>query len=111
MSIDSFEQAAKQSVDWFSKTLSEIRIGVASPALVENVMVECYGAKTPLIQLASIQVPEPRTLVIQPWDKSVLKDIERALQTTNIGAAPVVEGTIVRISIPSLTEDRRREVV
>ncbi len=111
MDISSFEKSAGLAVEHFKKVLSEIRIGAASPALVENIMVECYGAQTPLLQLASIQVPEARTLVIQPWDKSVLKDIERALQTANIGASPVVEGTLVRISIPPLNEERRREVV
>lgn len=111
MNLESFDRQAKTVLERFEKELSELRIGTASPALVEHVLVDAYGAKTPLVQLANIQIPEPRTIVIQPWDKNILKDIERALQTANIGASPVAEGGAVRISIPPLTEERRKEVV
>jgi ribosome recycling factor len=108
----------EQSKPKFSKALehlraelSMVRSGRANPALVEQVKVEAYGTMTPLIELASINTPEPRLLVVQPWDKSIIKDVERALQAANVGASPIIEGNIIRLNLPALTEDRRRELV
>lgn len=91
--------------------LGAIRSGRATPALVEHVKVEAYGTLTPLIELASISAPEPRLLVINPWDKAILKDVERALQAANVGASPVVDGQIIRLNMPALSEERRRELM
>jgi len=90
--------------------LATMRIGRANPLLVENILVETYGVKTSLKQLASISVPEARTLLIQPWDKNQSKDIEKAIIEADIGIAPVNEGEQVRLTIPQLTEESRKEL-
>ena len=102
-----FEDAVKH----LKKEFNGIRTGRANPSLVENIVVEYYGAKTPLLQLASISVPDARLILIQPWDKNALKDIERALQNSQLGLNPVSEGNVIRLSIPPLTEERRKEIV
>jgi ribosome recycling factor len=88
-----------------------IRTGRASPALVEKLPVEYYGTATPLNQMASIAAPEPRLLVIRPWDPSSLGDIERAILKSDLGLTPMNDGMLIRLSIPRLTEERRRELV
>jgi len=93
------------------RDLAAIRTGRASTALVERVPIEYYGTSTPLNQLASISVPEAHTIVIQPWDRSALGAIEKAIQKSDIGLVPNVDGTVVRLNIPPLTEERRRELV
>lgn len=89
--------------------LLAIRTGRASPGLVEQVSVDAYGSAMPLVQLASISTPDARTIVVQPWDRNLMKEIEKALQQADLGAAPVNDGAVVRLSIPSPTEERRRE--
>ena len=91
--------------------LATLRTGRASAALVEHLEVEYYGAKTPLIQIAQITVPEPRMIAIQPYDKNALKDIEKAVQTSNLGINPVNDGNYIRLTIPQMTQDRRKELV
>lgn len=91
--------------------LSELRTGRASPALVENVPVDSYGTKMPLKSLASISIPEARQILIKPWDKSNLSEIQKAIITSNIGLNPVVDQDSIRLQIPQLTEDRRKELV
>jgi len=91
--------------------LRVIRTGRASPALVERLEVDYYGIPTPLNQLATISVPEPRLLVIRPWDPSVLSDIERAILASDLGLTPNNDGRVIRLSIPRLTEERRRQLV
>jgi ribosome recycling factor len=91
--------------------LTGIRTGRANPALVEKMLVEYYGAPTPLQQLASIGVPEPRMLLIRPFDPSTLRDIERAIQASDLGLTPNSDGKAIRLSLPPLTEERRRELV
>lgn len=88
-----------------------IRTGRAHPSLVERIEVEYYGTMTPLNQLASISVPEPRTIVIQPWDQSAIKDIEKAILQSDLGLTPSNDGSIIRIQLPQLTEERRKELV
>ncbi len=88
-----------------------IRTGRASIGLVENIIVECYGSKMPLNNLASISVPQPQTIFIQPWDKSIIKDIERAITVSGLGVNPIVDKDIIRVNIPSLTEERRKDLV
>ena len=101
----------QKSVDALQDDLRSIRTGRASPALVEKLLVEYYGTATPLNQMASIAAPEPRLLVIRPWDPSSLGDIERAILKSDIGLTPMNDGALIRLSIPRLTEERRRELV
>jgi len=98
------------SVEALKRELSTIRTGRASPALVENLTVDYYGVPTPLVQLASISVPEARSLLIQPWDKQTLKEVEKAVLMSDLGLVPNNDGNLIRINIPVLTEDRRREM-
>jgi ribosome recycling factor len=100
-----------KTVEVLQDDLLSIRTGRASPALVEKLPVEYYGSMTPLIQLASIAVPEPRLLVIRPFDPSALADIERAILKSDLGLTPMNDGKLIRLSIPRLTEERRRELV
>jgi ribosome recycling factor len=101
----------ERSVEALQDDLLGIRTGRASPALVEKLAVEYYGTLTPLNQMASIAVPEPRLLVIRPWDPSALADIERAILKSDLGLTPMNDGKLIRLSIPRLTEERRRELV
>lgn len=98
-------------VDHMCKEFSEIRAGRANPAVLDKVKVDYYGAPTPVNQLAAVSVTEVRTLTIQPWDASVLKQIEKAIQTSDIGINPQNDGKIIRLIFPPLTEDRRKEIV
>ncbi|MDO8581899.1 MAG: ribosome recycling factor, partial [bacterium] len=98
-------------VDHYRKEVATLRTGRATPALVEHVMVEAYGVKTPLAQLASLSVPDPKTLIIQPWDKNLLKDIERGISASNLGLSPVVDGDRVRLTLPPMTEETRKQLV
>ncbi len=91
--------------------LAAIRTGRASPALVEKLSIEYYGSPTPLMQLASISVPEPRSLMIKPFDQSTLKNIERAIQSSDLGLNPNSDGKVIHLNLPPLTEDRRRGLV
>ncbi|MBE3597999.1 MAG: ribosome recycling factor [Limnochordaceae bacterium] len=93
------------------RELAAIRTGRASPALLERVVVDYHGAPVPLNQLASITAPEPRTLVVQPWDRSILKEVERAILKSDLGVTPTNDGNVVRLVLPQLTEERRRELV
>lgn len=101
----------EKNIEFIQKELSALRTGRASPALVENIMVPCYESQMPLNQLANILVPEPRSLVIEPWDKSIIKSIEKALQISDIGVSPVNEGTQIRVVLPPLTEERRESLL
>ncbi len=101
----------KGAVQSLEEDLSGIRTGRANPALVEKLQVNYYGVPTPLIQLASIGVPEPRTLMIRPFDPSTLKDIEKAILVSDLGLTPGNDGKVIRLHLPPLTEERRRELV
>jgi ribosome recycling factor len=109
--LDEIRQRMQKSVDVLHEDLMSIRTGRASPALVEKLMVEYYGTLTPLNQMASIAVPEPRLLVIRPWDPSALSSIERAILKSDLGLTPMNDGKLIRLNIPRLTEERRRELV
>ncbi|MCH7811721.1 MAG: ribosome recycling factor [Chloroflexi bacterium] len=100
-----------KAVDALRRDLATVRTGRASPGLVEHLHVDYYGTSTPLNQLASIAVPEARLLAIQPWDKGSLDAIEKAIQKSNLGLNPSNDGTIIRLVIPQLTEDRRKDLV
>ena len=108
MDVDS---RMKKCVEAFARELVTIRTGRASPALVEGLMVDYYGIPTPLGQIATITVPEGRMLLIQPWDKQALKDVERGVLASEMGLVPSNDGTVIRISIPPLTAERRRDLV
>jgi len=100
-----------RSCDVLRGDLASIRAGRASPALLEKLTVDYYGAATPLQQLATISAPEARLLVVQPWDRSILPAIEKAIQKSDLGLTPTNDGQVIRLVIPSLTEERRRELV
>jgi ribosome recycling factor len=100
-----------RAVEVMERDLSGVRTGRASTALVERLQVEYYGTPTPLNQLAGISVPEPHQIVIQPWDRGVLGAIEKAILKSDIGLTPNVDGTVVRLNLPPLTEERRRDLV
>jgi ribosome recycling factor len=105
------EVRMKGAVVALEEDLSGIRTGRASPALIERLHVDYYGSPTPLIQLASISVPEPRSLMIRPFDASSLKAIERAIQASDLGLTPNNDGKSIRLNLPPLTEERRRDLV
>lgn len=105
------EERMKKALDAMHQSLSSLRGGRATPGMVENLRVDYYGNLTPLKQVASITIPEPRMIVIQPWDASAIKAIEKAIADSDLGVAPLVDGKLVRVPIPSLTRERREELV
>jgi len=105
------EERMKKAVEALRRELAGVRAGRASPALLEKVMVECYGTTLPLNQVASITVPEPRVLLVQPWDRQVVPAVERAISRSGLGLVPQVDGAVVRVTIPPLTEERRQELL
>ncbi len=105
------EERMKKSLKAFDREMAKVRTGRASTALLEGVKVDYYGALTPLNQMASISVPESRLIVVKPWDVSVINDAEKAIQKANLGVNPSNDGKLIRISIPPLTEERRKEIV
>jgi ribosome recycling factor len=105
------EVTMEKSVDYMVHEFSSVRTGKASPALVENVDVVAYGSAMKLKQLALITTPEPRLLVVQPFDAATVKDIEKALKESKIGIMPLVDGKIIRLPIPELSEERRKDLV
>ncbi|ALF10182.1 ribosome recycling factor [Parageobacillus thermoglucosidasius] len=109
--INIAKEKMDKAVQAFTRELATIRAGRANPSLLEKITVDYYGAPTPIIQLASISAPEARLLVIQPYDKSVIKDIEKAILSSDLGLTPSNDGSVIRIAIPPLTEERRRELV
>ncbi len=108
--IDKIKPNLDRTVEYLKGELSGLQVGRANPGLVEDLEVECYNQKMPLKQLASIQAPEPRSILIQPWDKSIIKDIEKAISNSKLGLSPVVEEDFIRLKIPPLSEERRREL-
>jgi len=101
----------KKAVEALNNELSSIRTGRASPALVEHIKIEYQGILTPLIQLASISVPEPKTIVIKPWDRSIINNVDKAILKSDLGLNPTNDGTNIRIAIPPLTEERRKDLI
>ncbi len=105
------ESRMTKALDALRRDLSGVRTGRASPSLVDRVVVEYYGTPTPLNQLAGISVPEPRLIVIQPWDRGTIGVIEKAIQKSELGLNPNNDGQVIRVSIPALTEERRKQLV
>ncbi len=109
--IKDTEQRMNKSLDVFKKELAKIRTGRASPSLVEHIKVDYYGTHTPLGQLATIAVPDPRSIVIQPWDTGAITNIEKAIMQSELGINPINDGKVIRLNIPLLTQERRKELV
>jgi ribosome recycling factor len=105
------EERMMAAVDAFREELGRLRTGRASLALLDGITVEYYGAQTPVNQVASLSVPDPTTIMIAPWEPKVLADVERALLKSNLGLTPNNDGKVIRLSIPALTEERRKELV
>ncbi|MSQ23420.1 MAG: ribosome recycling factor [Chloroflexi bacterium] len=109
--LSNAEDRMHKCVDSLKHDLSSIRTGRASPAILERLMVDYFGAPTPVQSLATISVPEPRLISIQPWDRQSIPAIERAIQKSDLGLTPNSDGTVIRLVIPQLTDDRRRDLV
>ncbi len=105
------KEKMEKAIAAMRKELASFRTGRATPALLDRVMVEYYGTQMPVNQMANISAPEPRLLVIQPWDKSALGEIEKAIQKSDLGLVPSNDGNVIRINIPPMTEERRTELV
>lgn len=109
--IDSFQNEFQKVIEFLKKEIVGLRTGRANSALVENILVEAYGTKMPLKQLAGISVSDAKTIIIEPWDKNNLKNIEKAFQTIELGLTPKVENNILIVSFPPLNEEKRKELV
>lgn len=111
MDYTNIEERMKKTISVYEENLSEIRAGRANPAILNKITVDYYGTATPINQVAGISVPEARLIVIQPWDGSVLKEIERAILASDIGITPNNDGKVIRLNFPELNEERRKELV
>jgi len=111
LSVNEARTQMEKAVEAMRREFSSVRTGKASPALLDTVRVEAYGSKMPLNQVGTVTAPEPRMLVVQPWDKSLLKAIETAIVNADLGLNPSNDGNIIRIPIPPLTEERRKDMV
>ena len=108
---DEFESKMKKTVDFLWEQFAGIRAGRANASLLDQIKVDYYGTPTPINQIASVSTPDPRTLLIQPWDASSLQPIEKAILTSDLGINPVNDGKVLRLAFPQLTEERRKELV
>jgi len=108
--IKDSEERMKKVIEITKKEFMSVRTGKASPALLDKVSVDYYGTPTPVTQLANVSTPEPRLIIIQPWDKSALAEIERAILKSDLGITPSNDGSVIRLAIPPLTEERRKEL-
>jgi ribosome recycling factor len=107
---NSIKERMSKTVDNVRRDLAKIRTGTASPAILDNVFVDYYGTKTPIAQVAAITIPEPRCLAIKPWEKTMMQPIEKAILASNLGINPVNDGTFIRLNMPVLTGERRKEL-
>ncbi|MDP9349651.1 MAG: ribosome recycling factor [Gemmatimonadota bacterium] len=110
-SLQKARQRMEGAIEAMRREFAGVRTGKASPALLDSIRVEAYGSHMPLSQVGTVTAPEPRMLTVQPWDKSLVKDIERALRESDLGLNPSNDGNLIRIPIPPLTEERRKEYV
>ena len=108
--IENIENEMNKTIENLQEKFSEVRAGRANPAILNKVQIEYYGTPTPINQVASISVPEARLIVIQPWDKSLLSQIEKAINIADIGINPMNDGQVIRLAFPELTEDRRKDL-
>ena len=111
MSLENMQERMEKVIDNLEANYSEIRAGRANPAILNKIKIDYYGTPTPINQIAGISVPEARLIVIQPWDASALKEIEKAILTSDIGINPNNDGKLIRLNFPELNEERRKELV
>ncbi len=109
--IDKTKPEMEKVIDFFKQEMQKLRSGKASPNLIEDIVVDCLGSKLPLKQIATISCPEPRQLLVQPWAREYLEGIEKALQQADLGTSPIVEGEMIRISLPSMTTEFREKLI
>jgi ribosome recycling factor len=109
--FNDLKEKFEKSVDAYRAETTQYRTGKASPKLLDNIFVDYYGARTPLNQLSSISTPDPRLILVQPFDRSVLKDVESAIRNANLGFNPINDGVNIKVPVPSLTEERRKDLV
>ena len=109
--IENSELNMMKTIEILKKEFASLRAGRATPSLLDRINVDYYGTPTPITQLATVSVPEGRLLVIQPWDKGVIADIERAIMKSDLGITPASDGNVIRLAVPQLTEERRKELV
>lgn len=109
--LDEAKESMQLAISHLGKGFQKIRAGKASPQMLEGVMVDFYGVPTPISQTANINTPDPRQIIVQPWDKSIIHDIEKAILSANLGFNPSNEGEVLRINVPAITEQRRLELV
>ncbi|CAN5805793.1 ribosome recycling factor [soil metagenome] len=110
-SLQSARQRMDKAIEALRREFSGVRTGKASPALLDSVKVEAYGSFMPLNQVATVSAPEPRMLIVQPWDRAMISPIEKGIQTSDLGLNPSNDGKVVRVPVPALTEERRKEYV
>ncbi len=108
---NNYEEKMKKALEALRRELASLRTGRATPALLERVMVDYYGTPTPINQVANVSVPEPRMIVIQPWEKTMVQPIEKAIMKSDLGMNPNSDGAVIRLNIPQLTQERRQEIV
>ena len=111
MDFNIIEEKMKKTISVFEENLAEVRAGRANPNILNKVTVDYYGVPTPINQMAGVSVPEPRMIVIQPWDMSMLKEIEKAINLAELGINPMNDGKVIRLTFPELTEERRKSLV
>jgi len=109
--IEDHKPEFNKAIDFLKKDVQSLRTNRANPELISNLLVEVYGTKTPLEQLATLNVPEPRIIVVQPWDKNIVKEIEKALSKTDLGFSINLNEGMIRLSLPPLNEERRKDLV
>ncbi len=108
--VKNLKSELEKNLNHFENELSSLCVGRATPALVENILVEYYGTPTPLKQISNVSIPDPKTIVIQPWEKEQLKEVEKAIIKAQLGVAPINDGVVVRLNIPQPTEEGRRDL-
>ena len=109
--VKEVDNKMKEVVNFFTKEIGLLRVGRASVSLLEGIIVEYYGSKMPINQLSTITIPQPQLLIIQPWDKNIVGDMVKAIQASNIGLNPISDGNVIRIPVPPLSEESRKEIV
>ncbi len=110
MADKNYESKMDKTISSFRERLNSVRAGRANPTVLDRITVDYYGAATPIQQVGTVSTPDPRTIMIQPWDASILKEIERAIQSSDLGINPQNDGKVIRIIFPQLTEERRKEL-
>ena len=109
--VKEVDSKMKEVVNFFTKEIGLLRVGRASVSLLEGIIVEYYGSKMPINQLSTITIPQPQLLIIQPWDKNIVGDMVKAIQASNIGLNPISDGNVIRVPVPPLSEESRKEIV